>query len=179
MVLLRDSREKILHHLYYCEKVLYNGARSFGGAFIPMGVVNMIRVIMGDKGSGKTKRLIDMANDLVKEAKGDIVYVDDDQRYMYDLRHEIRFIETSEHKAQKAYCAQWLYGFIGGILATNFDVSSIFIDAFVKHIGGTLDALEVFFSRLETLSAKYGVDFVLSIGVDAKEVPEHIQKFAI
>lgn len=139
----------------------------------------MIQVILGDKGSGKTKRLIDMANDLAKEAGGDIVYIDDDQRYMYDLRHEIRFIETSDHKAAKAYCEKWLYGFVGGILSANFDISSIFIDAFVKHVGGGLDGLEDFFTRLDTLAEKRNVRIILSIGADESSVPEHIHKYAI
>ena len=57
----------------------------------------MIRVILGDKGSGKTKRLIDMTNDALKTEHGNIIFIDDDKRYMYDLRHEIRFVDASGH----------------------------------------------------------------------------------
>ena len=57
----------------------------------------MIRVILGDKGSGKTKRLIDMTNDALKTEHGNIIFIDDDKRYMYDLRHEIRFVDASEY----------------------------------------------------------------------------------
>lgn len=138
----------------------------------------MIRVFMGDRGSGKTKRMIDMANMLAEDAKGNVVYVDDDQRYMYDLRHEIRFIETSEHKKQKVYSCEWLYGFLCGILATNFDVSTIFLDAFLKHSGGELESQEVFFSNLNSLSEKHNVDFILSINADQQGVPEFIKKYS-
>ena len=57
----------------------------------------MIRVILGDKGSGKTKRLIDITNDALKSEHGNILFIDDDKRYMYDLRHEIRFVDASEY----------------------------------------------------------------------------------
>ena len=139
----------------------------------------MIRVIMGAKGSGKTKRLIDMANDLVKEARGDVVYVDDDQRYMYDLRHEIRFIETSEYKKNKAYGPEWLYGFLGGVLSANFDISAIFIDAFIRHSGGELFALEDFFAKLRALSDNSGAELILSVGASEENVPEFIKQYAI
>ena len=59
----------------------------------------MIRVILGDKGSGKTKRLIDLTNDALKSEHGNIIFIDDDKRYMYDLRHEIRFVDASEYPA--------------------------------------------------------------------------------
>ena len=62
----------------------------------------MIQVIYGKKGSGKTKRLLDMANDALKVEHGDIVFVDDDKRYMYDLRHEIRFVDASEYSVNSA-----------------------------------------------------------------------------
>ena len=58
----------------------------------------MIKVILGDKGSGKTKRLIDLTNDALKTEHGNIIFVDDDKRYMYDLRHEIRFVDASEYR---------------------------------------------------------------------------------
>ena len=61
----------------------------------------MIRVILGDKGSGKTKRLIDMTNDALKTEHGNIIFIDDDKRYMYDLRHEIRFVDASAYPADR------------------------------------------------------------------------------
>ena len=81
----------------------------------------MIQVIYGKKGSGKTKRLLDMANDALKVEHGDIVFVDDDKRYMYDLRHEIRFVDASEYSVKSA---DMFLGFLSGMLSQNFDVTS-------------------------------------------------------
>ena len=91
----------------------------------------MIQAIYGKKGSGKTKRLLDMANDALKVEHGDIVFIDDDKRYMYDLRHEVRFVDASEYGVKSA---DMFLGFISGMLAQNFDVTAIFIDAFMKLV---------------------------------------------
>ena len=61
------------------------------------GVFPMIQVIHGKKGSGKTKRILDQANEAIKEHKGDVIFIDDDNRYMYDLRHEVRFVNAGEY----------------------------------------------------------------------------------
>ena len=87
----------------------------------------MIRVILGDKGSGKTKRLIDMTNEALKSEHGNILFIDDDKRYMYDLRHEIRFVDASEYS--KTFSAEAFLAFVGGMLATNFDITKIFVAA--------------------------------------------------
>ena len=78
----------------------------------------MIQVIHGLKGSGKTKRIIDMANESIKQQKGDVVFVDDDNRYMFDLRHEVRFVNAGEYNMVGP---EMLYGFLCGMLAQNFD----------------------------------------------------------
>ena len=77
----------------------------------------MIKVILGDKGSGKTKRLIDMTNDALKEERGNIIFIDDDKRYMYDLRHEIRFVDASEYPVGHKSTASEMLGFICGMLS--------------------------------------------------------------
>ena len=89
----------------------------------------MIQVIDGKKGSGKTKRILDMANHMVDTQHGDVVFVDDDNRYMFDLRHEVRFVNAGEYGIRSA---DMFFGFLAGMLATNFDVKVIFIDAFLK-----------------------------------------------
>lgn len=136
----------------------------------------MIQVIMGKKGSGKTKRLIDQANDALKVEHGSVVFIDDDTRYMYDLRHEIRFVDASDYKIASA---DMFYGFVSGMLSMNFDISVIFVDAFVKMVNADMKTMEPFFARLEELSKARNVNFVISISGDPAELPEFITRCAI
>ena len=136
----------------------------------------MIQVIAGKKGSGKTKRIIDMANLATRDSKHDIVFIDDDARYMLELRHEARFVNASEYKLDSA---QMFMGLLYGIVSQNFDVGLICIDAFKKLIKCELEATEWFFQRLEGLCEKHSVEFVISISADTEELPEFIKKYVI
>ena len=136
----------------------------------------MIQVIAGKKGSGKTKRILDMANKAAQESRHDVVFIDDDNRYMFDLRHEVRFINASEYDLSND---QMFMGLLCGVVAQNFDIGLICIDAFKKLIKSELETTEWFFQRLETLSAKHGVDFAVSVSADEEELPEFIKKYAI
>jgi len=131
----------------------------------------MIQVIYGTKGSGKTKRLIDLANQSIKEQKGDVLFIDDDNRYMFDLRHEIRFINAGEYGVRTA---EMFYGFICGLLAQNFDVSLIFVDAFLKLTRSEISELGWLFEKLSLLARQHEVHFVLSVSGDPSVVPEYI-----
>lgn len=136
----------------------------------------MIQVVAGKKGSGKTKRIIDMANLATKDSKHDIVFIDDDNRYMFDLRHEVRFINASEYDIAND---QMFMGMLCGIVAQNFDLGLICIDAFKKLIKNELNTTEWFFQRLEAISQKHDVNFALSISADEDELPEFIKKYVI
>ena len=136
----------------------------------------MIQVILGSKGSGKTKRLIDQTNEALKQEHGNIIFIDDDNRYMFDLRHEVRFINASEYDLTND---QMFMGLLCGIVAQNFDVGLICIDAFKKLIKNELDTTEWFFKRLETISEAHHVDFAISVSADAEELPDFIKKYVI
>ena len=136
----------------------------------------MIQVIAGKKGSGKTKRIIDMANQASQESKHDIVFIDDDNRYMFDLRHEVRFINASEYELLSDHM---FMGFLCGVVAQNFDVGLIFIDAFKKLLKTDLNQADWFFKRLETLCQKHNVDFVLSVSEDPANLPEFMKGYLI
>lgn len=136
----------------------------------------MIQAIYGKKGSGKTKRLLDMANDALKVEHGDIVFIDDDKRYMYDLRHEVRFVDAGEYAVKSA---DMFLGFISGMLAQNFDVTAIFIDAFMKLVKTDIAEMEDFFACLDQLSEKRGVKFVISVSGDPEIMPAFMKKYVI
>ena len=141
----------------------------------------MIQIIVGDKGSGKTKRLIDLVNESLKNEHGDIIFVDDDKRYMYDLRHEIRFVDASEYPVGHKCTANEMLSFMCGMLSANFDISLIAMDAFVKLVRTPLDApeMEDFFKKLESLSEAHHCKFLISVSAPANTVPEFIQKYVI
>ena len=136
----------------------------------------MIQVIHGKKGSGKTKKILDMANQAIAEHKGDVVFVDNDNRYMFDLRHEIRFVNGGEYNCDSP---EMFFGFLCGMLAQNFDINIIFIDAFLKLIKTDISNAEVFFTRLEALALRHNVRFVLSVNVADEEAPEFLKKYFI
>lgn len=136
----------------------------------------MIQVIAGKKGSGKTKRILDMANVAAKDCRHDIVFIDDDVRYMYDLRHEVRFVNASEYGISSD---QMFMGLLCGIISQNYDLGLICIDAFCKLLKADLNSSEWFFQRLEALSENHHVDFVISISEDASELPEFITPYVI
>ena len=136
----------------------------------------MIQVIHGRKGTGKTKRIIDLANDSIKDQKGDVVFIDDDNRYMFDLRHEVRFVNAGEYGIASP---EMFFGFICGMLAQNFDVSAIYIDAFLKLVRVKPNETEWFFKNLEALSEKRNILFVMSISCDDSEAPEYMRKHFI
>ncbi len=136
----------------------------------------MIQVIHGKKGSGKTKRILDLANTTVKEASGNVVFVDDDNRYMFDLRHEVRFVNAGDYGVDSP---EMFLGFLYGMLAQNFDISYIFIDAFKKLVQVPVSETEKFFERLEKMSLKRNIQFIISVSVDDSEAPEFLKKYFI
>jgi hypothetical protein len=130
----------------------------------------MIRLIYGKKGSGKSKKLLDMANAEVKTATGNLVYLDDDNRCMYDLQHEIRFINTSDYGIDNT---DKLYGFVCGILSGDFDISSIYIDGLKKMIKKHDGDLETLLKSFDELFSDINAHMVIS----GEEPPEFLKKY--
>ncbi len=136
----------------------------------------MIQVIAGKKGSGKTKRLIDLTNSTAREAVHDVVFLDDDNRYMFDVDHKVRFISADEYHINNA---DMFVGFLCGMLSSNFDIGVVFIDAFLKLAHTDLASCEPMVSLLAGLSAKHQVDFVLSLSADPEELPDFLKQYLI
>lgn len=135
----------------------------------------MIKLIYGAKGTGKTKKIIDLANETVTKAKGDLVFINDTSKYMYELVREIRFINAKEDYEIKTEFG--LLGFIRGITAMNTDVEYIFIDGITRLIPKTVDELEMFMLILENYSEKLNIKFVLTISCDADKMPKFFDKY--
>ena len=115
----------------------------------------MIHLIYGAKGSGKTKRIIDMANASIDTTTGDIVFITDTNRYMYDIKYQIRFINTEDNHI---FTEEALLGFIKGLIAGNHDIKTIYIDGAHRIAKKDVDAMQAFpvsplvSSRISTFS---------------------------
>lgn len=136
----------------------------------------MIRVIFGEQGAGKTKRIIDMANESINTAKGSIVFIDDNNQYMFELKHSIRFVDASEFHIDGP---KMFYGFLSGIAAQDFDLEYLFIDGFLKIVHHPLDSLEGLFTELKNFSERTDIKLVISISGVAKDAPEFIKPYMV
>ena len=134
----------------------------------------MVKAIVGKKGSGKTKMLIDQINGTVKLAKGDIVCIEKGNVLTFNIDHGARLINISDYVVEGA---AGIVGFICGILAENYDVSDIFIDSILKILGTDQGKLPEVFATLEQLSEKNSVNFTVTVSLDASEVPEGLKKY--
>ena len=136
----------------------------------------MVQIIAGNKGKGKTKHLLDMANNSIKKAEGSIVYLDKSSKHMYELNNRIRLINVNEFPIGNS---QGFVGFISGIISQDHDIETMFLDSFLKLACLEGEDISETITSLEKLSAKYNVNFVLSISMDSHEMPEAIQKDVI
>ena len=136
----------------------------------------MIKVLIGKKGSGKTKTLIDSVNASAGSAKGDIVFIScDTKRHMYDIAHKVRMVDT-EGFALNTY--DEFYGFVCGLVSNNYDISNIFIDSIFKIVGKELEGLEKFFDEIERLAEQYNISFLFTLSIDAADAPDYVKKYA-
>ena len=134
----------------------------------------MIRVIMGGIGTGKTRMLIDLANNSAKNNDGNIIYIDNNRDHMYELSHKVRFIETSEFEINSLCCFN---GFICGIISKDFDISQIYIDGIFQIANDSIDSLEEFLNNITALSKKFGIEFVVTLTGEPKAAPEFLKKY--
>ena len=130
----------------------------------------MITLILGKKGSGKTKRLIDLCAKATAESNGNVVFIEKDNTLTYDLSHKTRLVAADEYSIV-GFDA--LYGFIAGMCAGNYDITDIFVDSTLKI--GELAELEGFVEKLAKLQ---NVNLVLSVSADKADIPAHIADLA-
>ena len=134
----------------------------------------MIKVIYGAKGTGKTKMMIDAANEAVKVAKGHLIFITDSKRGMYDLERDVRFIDVSEFDVagEAALC-----GFIKGVIAGNNDNEYVFIDGVVRIAGKPVQDLAAFFYMLDKVAKDTSITITVSISAAKEELPDFVTKY--
>lgn len=130
----------------------------------------MVQIIAGKKGKGKTKHLLDQANAAIKESKGSIVYLDKSSKHMYELNNRIRLINVNEYPITTS---EGFVGFICGIISQDHDLEMMYLDSFLKL--SCLEGCDIAstITSLENIGEKYHVTFVLSVSLDANELPEN------
>ena len=136
----------------------------------------MIKLIVGSKGSGKTKTMIQMANGALKSSNGNVVCVEKGIGLTYDLSYEVRLVDVDQYGVDgyEAYC-----GFLCGLMAGNYDITHIFCDATFKICGKDPEKLLAMFKKLDKLSITAGVKMVFTISCDIEELPEELRAYII
>ena len=136
----------------------------------------MVELLIGKKGTGKTKALIDKVNTALTVANGNVVYISNSDENIFAVNSKARMANTSDFDI-KSY-GEFL-GFISGIVSRDYDITNIFVDGTFKIVGTTnLDGFEEFLGRLESMSNKFHISFVLSVSIDADTAPEYIKKLS-
>ena len=136
----------------------------------------MVQLIVGNKGKGKTKHLLEKVNTQILEATGNIVYLDKNSKHMYELNNKVRLINVSDYLITSG---DEFVGFLSGIISQDHDLQMMFLDNFLSI--AFLDGADItpVVDKLEKLGEAFGVDFVLSVGVDVEELPEALKEKVI
>ena len=134
----------------------------------------MVKLIIGVKGTGKTKTLIEMVNNAQKETKGCVVCVEKGNKLRYDINSQVRLIDTVEYLIADA---QALFGFVAGILASNHDVTDLFIDSCLKICNEDVVAFEKFLLEVEALALRTNVNIVITSSLPVEDVTDIMRKF--
>ena len=133
----------------------------------------MIQIISGSKGKGKTKYLIQMANDAVKTAEGNVVYLDKNNKHMYELSNRIRLINVGDYPID-TYDA--FLGFIYGLISQDSDLETLFLDSFLTIANVADEDIASVLDKLNDISERFDTNFTISISMDADCLPEDCKK---
>lgn len=134
----------------------------------------MIHVILGLKGSGKTKKLIDSINAAVAQASGDVVCIEYGKKLTYDVTYKVRLVDSQEYGIQSA---EMLKGFLSGMHAGNFDITHVFIDNLYKTIGHDLSAAEDFIAWAAKFAADNNMEITVTLSEDPTNISEGIKQY--
>ena len=132
----------------------------------------MIGVIFGAKGTGKTKHILELANQSVLTAKGNTIFIDSDNSYMYERSTKARFINASDY----GVCTpKMLYGFLCGLSAGDFDLEYIYIDGLLNIVHHELGTLKELFAELERFADKHHLSIILSVNATENTIPDFLR----
>ena len=133
----------------------------------------MVQLIVGRKGKGKTKHLLDRVNEQIKEVNGNIVYLDKSTKHMYELNNKVRLIDVSDFMPEDH---EAFLGFVCGIISQDHDLQQMYFDSFLKIAHLEDQDISDSVEKLEKISQKFGVDFVLSVSQDESDLAEALKE---
>ncbi len=134
----------------------------------------MIKLIVGLKGTGKTKTLIEMANAALEKTNGSVICLEKGDKLKFDVKYQIRLIDTDAYAVTAAHS---LYGFAAGILASNHDITDLFIDSALKICGDDVDAFEKLILGIDKLCEKAEVNAVITSSIETEKLPASLAKY--
>ena len=134
----------------------------------------MLKLIIGVKGTGKTKSLINLVNNAVEASHGSVVCIEKGVKLRYDVKYQARLIDTNEYFVDDA---QSLYGFVAGILASNHDVTDLFIDSSLKICNDNYDEYDKFLDEVAAISDKIGINIVTTASMPADKASDTVKKY--
>ena len=134
----------------------------------------MLKLIIGVKGTGKTKTLIGMVNDAVATSKGAVICIEKGDKLRYDVKYQARLIDTNEYFVDDA---QSLFGFVAGILASNHDVTDLFIDSALKICQNDMAAFDKFLDEMNALVEKLNINVVMTSSLAVENATETVKKY--
>lgn len=132
----------------------------------------MVQLIVGKKGKGKTKQLLDKVNSEVKDISGSIVYLDKSTKHMYELNNKVRLIDVSRYMIENE--SEFL-GFVCGIISQDHDLEQMYFDSFLKIAALEGKDVSAVVEKLDRMSTFFQVDFILSVSMDESELPESVK----
>ena len=133
----------------------------------------MIKLFIGAKGSGRTKTLIELVNNATSASNGSVVCIEKGDKLTHDVTYKARLVDTDAYKVSDATT---LYGFIAGILASNNDITDVFVDSALKICGNDVVAFEAMLANLKAISEN--VNIVMTVSIAVEECPEGIKAYA-
>ena len=134
----------------------------------------MVKLIIGVKGTGKTKALISMVNEAAEKTKGTVVCIEKGVGLRFDVKHSVRLINTNEYLV---FDAEALYGFVAGIFASNHDVTDLFIDGALKISNNDMAGFETFLKEVDELATRLDVNVVLTSSIPCEEASDLVKKY--
>jgi len=136
----------------------------------------MIQLIVGEEGKGKTKHLLEKVNNDVKEATGNIVFLDRGNKHMFELNNKVRLINASDYEFENN---SEFIGFIYGIISQDHDIQQLYIDGLMKIAKVGKDSFNDVAKRLGGISEKFGFDIIITASIDESELSEELKKSVI
>lgn len=132
----------------------------------------MVQLIVGKKGKGKTKQLLDKVNNEVKTISGNIVYLDKSTKHMYELNNKVRLIDVSQYPLENN---NEFLGFVCGIISQDHDLQQMYFDSFLKIASLEGEDISATVAKLEKISEAFNVDFILSVSMDEAELADGLK----